>query len=63
MSIYEVCVNVKHNLTQIGKPRSRSAVRATAKTRDLPLARLDPKHFPMFAGLRRPYQASERSGV
>ena len=32
-------------------------IAATAKLTGLPLATLNLKHFPMFAGLRRPYRA------
>ena len=32
-------------------------IAATAKTNNLPLATLNLKHFPMFAGLTRPYRA------
>lgn len=32
-------------------------IAATAKTRNLDLATLNLKHFPMFKGLKRPYQA------
>lgn len=31
-------------------------IAATAKTRNLPLATLNLKHFPMFDGLQRPYE-------
>jgi len=31
-------------------------IAATATTRDLPLATLNLKHFPMFKGLKRPYR-------
>jgi predicted nucleic acid-binding protein len=33
-----------------------AVIAATAKIRDLPLATLNLKHFPMFSGLKRPYQ-------